>query len=109
MQYRLPAMQNQAGFQNMIPSVNQGNTLRGVAPDLPPNVGPRNYRIPHASYVGSGYPAMPGLQYPMAFPRGLTSPRPLGGSSGSMSPTNSSGNLSVSAGVVSSSGGQIEG
>ncbi|GFZ13693.1 RNA-binding protein-defense related 1 [Actinidia rufa] len=68
MQYRLPPMQNQPAFHNVIPPVNQGNALRGVIPDLSPTMTTRNYPLPSASYVGSAYQAVPGLQYPMTFP-----------------------------------------
>ncbi|KAH7577457.1 hypothetical protein ACOSP7_001638 [Xanthoceras sorbifolium] len=108
MQYRLPPMQNQPAFHGMIPPVNQGNALRGVAPDLAPNVGPRNYVMPPASYVGSAYPSVPGLQYPMAYPGGMLSHRPMSSSPGTMSPVANS-NLATSSSAGTSSGGQVEG
>ncbi|KAF7804803.1 RNA-binding protein BRN1-like isoform X1 [Senna tora] len=82
--YRLPLMQNQPGFHNMMPHMNQGNALQL---DLGSNMKPRNYPLPRARYVGS-YPTVPGLQRPMAYPRGMISPRllnsaPPGGNSNS--------------------------
>ncbi|KAK1558290.1 hypothetical protein Q3G72_000787 [Acer saccharum] len=108
MQYRLPPMQNQPAFHGMIPPVNQGNALRGTAPDLAPNVGPRNYIMPPASYVGSAYPSVPGLQYPMAYPGGMLSHRPLSSSPGTVSPVANS-NSATSSSAGTSSGGQVEG
>ena len=102
-------MQNQLEFHNMIPPVNQGSALRGITPDLAPNIAPRNYAMPPASYVGSAYPAVPGLQYPMAYPGGIMSHRPLTSSPGSVPPANTSSNSSSSSSVGTSSGGQIEG
>ncbi|KAK8588264.1 hypothetical protein V6N12_022717 [Hibiscus sabdariffa] len=92
--------QNQPAFHNMIPPVNQGSALRGIRPGLNPNIAPTNYAMPPGSYVGSGYPGVQGLQYPMASTGGIMSHRPLTGSPGSMQQANS---------VGTSSGGQIEG
>ncbi|KAB1222069.1 CUGBP Elav-like family member 1 [Morella rubra] len=47
MQYRLPPMQNQPGFHNMIPTVNQGSALRGISPDLGPSPPGANLFIYH--------------------------------------------------------------
>lgn len=105
MPYRLPPMQNQPGFHNMMPHMNQGNALR---PDLGLNVNPRNYPLPPASYVGS-YPAVPGLQHPMAYPGGMISPRPMSSSPGSVSPAGVNSNSSTSSGSGKHSGGQAEG
>ncbi|KAJ4833622.1 condensin subunit [Turnera subulata] len=108
MPYRLPPMQNQPAFHGIVPPVNQGNALRGgIRPD--PSVAPRNYAVPPASYVGSAYPAVPGLQYPMAYPGAMMSHRPLSGSPGSLSPGVTSSNSAMSPGVSTSSGGQVEG
>ncbi|KDP21546.1 hypothetical protein JCGZ_22017 [Jatropha curcas] len=107
--YRLPPLQNQPAFHSMIPPVNQGNALRGgIRPDLAPGMGPRNYAMPPASYVGS-YPAVPGVQYPMAYPGGMISHQPLSGSPGTAPPVVASSNSATSSGVSSSSGGQLEG
>ncbi|XP_062087142.1 RNA-binding protein BRN1 isoform X2 [Humulus lupulus] len=108
MQYRLSPMQSQPGYHNMIPQVNQGNALRGISPDLAPNMAPRNFGMPHANYVGSAYPAMPGLQHPMHYPGGMMSPRPLSGSPGSVHAVVSS-NSATSPGSSKNSGGQVEG
>ncbi|KAK8509883.1 hypothetical protein V6N13_093724 [Hibiscus sabdariffa] len=109
MQYRLPPMQNQPAFNNMIPSVNQGNSLRGITPDLASNISPRNYAVPPTSYVGSTYPAVSGPQYPMAYPGGIMGHQPLTGSPGSVPQANASSNSSLSSPVGANSGGQIEG
>lgn len=105
MQYRLPPVQNQHAFPNMIPSVNQGSALRGVVPDVSPGLGPRNYTMSPANYVGSTY----GVQYPMAYPGGIMSGRPLSGSSGSAPPANSNSPSAASSSVSTSSGSQVEG
>ncbi|GAV79070.1 RRM_1 domain-containing protein [Cephalotus follicularis] len=109
MQYRMPPMQNQHAFHNMIPPVNHGNTLRGVTPDIAPNISPRSYAMPPATYVGSAYPAVPSLQYPMAYPGGIMSHRPLSSSPGSVQPAVSNSNSAASSGASTSSGGQVEG
>ncbi|KAJ9696363.1 hypothetical protein PVL29_008537 [Vitis rotundifolia] len=109
MQYRMPPMQSQAAFHNMIPSVNQGNAMRAIAPDLARAVAPRNYAVPSASYVGSAYPALPGLQYPMAYHGGIMSHQPLSGSPGSRPPTMMTSNSPTTSGAGASSGGQVEG
>ncbi|KAK9281471.1 hypothetical protein L1049_004374 [Liquidambar formosana] len=109
MQYRMPPMQNQHAFHNMIPPVNQGNALRGLTPDLAPAMAPRNYAMPSAGYMGSTYPAVPGLQYPMAYPGGMMSHRPLSGSPGSIPPAVINNNSATTSGASTSSGGQAEG
>ncbi|GLU07463.1 hypothetical protein SLE2022_244200 [Rubroshorea leprosula] len=108
MQYRLPPLQNQPAFHNIIPPVNQGSVLRGITPDLAANMGPRNYAMPPANYVGSAYPAIPGLQYPVAYAGGMMGHRPLG-SPGSVAPPNASSNSSTSPGAGSIAGSQVEG
>ncbi|PKI59437.1 hypothetical protein CRG98_020196, partial [Punica granatum] len=101
MQYRMPPMQNQ--FHNMIPPVNQGSgALRAISPEL----AHRNYSMPTASYMGSAYPAVPGLQYPMAYPGGLMGHRPFSGSAAS---TVADNNSASSSSVSQSPGGQSEG
>ncbi|XP_010240822.1 PREDICTED: RNA-binding protein BRN1-like [Nelumbo nucifera] len=110
MQYPLPAVQNQPGFPNMIPPVNQGSALRGVTPDLTPGIAPRNFAaVPSASYIGSAYPAVPGLQYPVAYPGGMVSRSPLSGSHGSVPPAIVNSNSIASSSVSTSSGVQVEG
>ncbi|GMY16524.1 RNA-binding protein BRN1 [Fagus crenata] len=108
MQYRLPPMQNQPGY-GMIPTVNQGNALRGITPDLGPNMAPRNYGIPPASYVGSAYHGVPGLQHHIAYPGGMISHRPLSSSPRSMPPTVMNSNSATSSSTGKGSGGQVEG
>ncbi|XP_058210266.1 RNA-binding protein BRN1-like isoform X1 [Rhododendron vialii] len=109
MQYRLPPMQNQHVFHNAIRQVNQGNPLRGVTPDISPNMSPRNYAVPSASYMGSAYPVVQGLQYPLAFPGGMMSSRPLSGSTASVPPSIVNSQTAASPSVSGSSGVQIEG
>uniref|UniRef100_A0A2C9WQF5 RRM domain-containing protein n=1 Tax=Manihot esculenta TaxID=3983 RepID=A0A2C9WQF5_MANES len=110
MPYRLPPLQNQPAFHSMLPPVNQGNALHGgIRPELAPAMGPRNYAMPPASYVGSAYPAMPGVQYPMAYPGGMPSHQPLSGSPSTVPAAVTSSNSAMSSSVSSSSGGQIEG
>lgn len=108
MQYRLP-IQNQPGFHNMVPTVNQANALRGITPDLGPSMASRNYAIPPASYVGSAYPGVPGLQHPMAYPGGMMSHRPMSGSPGSVTSAVVNSNPATSSGTSRSSGVQVEG
>ncbi|XP_077240585.1 RNA-binding protein-defense related 1 isoform X2 [Tasmannia lanceolata] len=109
MHYPLPTMQNQPGFHNMIPPVNQGNPLRGITPDLAHSMTPRNFAtMQSAGYLGSGYPALPGLQYPMAYPGGMMGHRPLGGSHGLVQPMVNS-NPATSSSNNTSSGVQMEG
>ncbi|XP_041016720.1 RNA-binding protein BRN1 isoform X2 [Juglans microcarpa x Juglans regia] len=86
MQYRLPPMHNHSGFHNIIPTINQGNALRGVTPELGTNMAPRNYAMPPASYVGSAYHGIPGLQHHVAYPGGMMSHRPPSASLGSVPP-----------------------
>lgn len=109
MQYRLPSMQNQPGFQNIVPPINQASALRGGAPDLSPGISPRNYAMSPGSYVGSSYPAVPGIQYPMPYPRGVMNTRPPSGSSGSIPPSMTNSQSAASSSVSSSTGGQVEG
>ncbi|OVA04383.1 RNA recognition motif domain [Macleaya cordata] len=108
MQYPLPPMQNQPGFHNMVPPVNRANALRGLAPDLAPGIAPRNFSpVPSASYIRSGYPAIPGLQYPMSYPGGMINQGPMNSSHGTAPPANN--NLSASSNISTSSGVQVEG
>ncbi|MBA0859731.1 hypothetical protein Goshw_010045 [Gossypium schwendimanii] len=109
MQYRMPPMQNQSAFHSMIPPVNQASALRGITPDLAPRAGPRNYAMPPGNYVGSAYPAVQGVQYPMAYPGGIISHHPLTSSPGSLPQANTSSNSSSASSVGTSSGSQIEG
>ncbi|KAE9460556.1 hypothetical protein C3L33_07556, partial [Rhododendron williamsianum] len=55
-----------------------------------------------ARYVGSPYPAVPGLQYPVAYPGGMMSSRPL-------RPAIVNSPSEASSSVGRSSGGQVEG
>ncbi|KAJ9187717.1 hypothetical protein P3X46_003141 [Hevea brasiliensis] len=110
MPYRLPPLQNQPAFHSMISPVNQGNALRGgIRPDLGPGMTPRNYAMPPASYVGSAYPAVPGIQYPMAYPGGMMSHQPLSGSPSTVPAAIASSNSATFSGVSSNSGSQLEG
>jgi CUG-BP- and ETR3-like factor len=75
MQYPLSPMQNQAAFQNMVQPVNQGNSIRGVTPELSHNSVPRSF---NAMHLGRPYPAVPAMQYPGSYPGGLMNNRPFG-------------------------------
>ncbi|XP_038682757.1 RNA-binding protein BRN1 [Tripterygium wilfordii] len=108
-QYRLPAMQNQAPFHNMIPPVNQGNALRGITPDLASSMTPRNYPMPPASYMGSAYPGLPGIRYPMSYPGGIMSQQPSSGSPSSVPVSVTNSNSSPSSSTGTSSRCQTEG
>ncbi|ERN16847.1 RNA-binding protein BRN1 isoform X4 [Amborella trichopoda] len=109
MQYPLPSLQNQPGLHNMVPPVNQGTALRNMAPDLASGMAPRNFgTMQTAGYLGSGYPGVPGLQYPMAYPGGMMSPRPLAATPGS-NPASIPKTNSTSSNVSTSSGSQVEG
>ncbi|XP_010522668.1 PREDICTED: RNA-binding protein BRN1-like isoform X2 [Tarenaya hassleriana] len=72
--YMLPSLQNQASFHNMI-SPNPGNSpLRGVSSEsVPPRLARINFPMPPANYIGSGYPTVPSLHYPLSYPRGASS------------------------------------
>ncbi|KAK2990560.1 hypothetical protein RJ640_019840 [Escallonia rubra] len=107
--YRLPPVQNQHAFQNLISPVNQGNALRGATPDLRPGMSPRSYTMPPASYMGSTYPAVPGVQYPIAYPGGLMSNRPLSGPTSPVTPAVDNSHPAASSSVSKSPGGQVEG
>ncbi|GMH02652.1 hypothetical protein Nepgr_004491 [Nepenthes gracilis] len=106
--YRLPPVQNQPAFHNVFPSINQGLGLQGVRPDLVPGVARRSFGLTSSSYVGSTS-TYPGIQYPMAYPGGMMSPRPLNGSPGSVhSPVGNSPSRPSSE-ANSSSKTQVEG
>ncbi|KAK3003246.1 hypothetical protein RJ639_018188 [Escallonia herrerae] len=109
MQYRLPPVQNQHAFQNLIPPVNQVNALRGATPDLRPGMSPRSYTMPPVSYMGSTYPAVPGVQHPIAYPGGLMSNRPLSDPTSPVTPAVDNSHPAASSSVSKSPGGQVEG
>ncbi|XP_051118876.1 RNA-binding protein BRN1-like isoform X2 [Andrographis paniculata] len=111
MHYRLTPLQNQHSFHNLIPPLNhQGNAMRGVTPDLSSAVNPRHYAVSPSSYVGSAYPSVPGVQYPVQYPGGIISNRPQAGSPGSLSPSTANAQSAASSSVSTPShGGQIEG
>ncbi|XP_020108843.1 RNA-binding protein BRN1-like isoform X2 [Ananas comosus] len=109
MQYPLASMQNQAAYHNMVPPVNQGNSLRGLSPELSPGTLPRTYAsIQSAGYTGSPYPAMPG-QYPVSYPGGFINNRSLGDSHSSDKTVSMNANSASASSASTSSGGQIEG
>ncbi|KAI3526812.1 hypothetical protein L1887_06075 [Cichorium endivia] len=81
MQYRLSPGQSQPSF----PHANRGGT-------------PRNYAVSPAGYLGSGYPP---AQYPVAYPQGMMSNRPLSGPPSPVPPTTATSS--------SVSGDQVEG
>ncbi|KAJ9547671.1 hypothetical protein OSB04_020214 [Centaurea solstitialis] len=96
MQYRLPPVQNQPPFTNLAP--NQANALRGSSP--------RNYTVPPAGYMGSAYPAMPRVQYPMVYPGGM---RPFSGPSSPVPPEVAKNHAATSSTVTASATDHVEG
>ncbi|KFK42700.1 hypothetical protein AALP_AA1G028400 [Arabis alpina] len=89
--YMIPPIQTQPAFHNMIsPNHGNNNALQGTSmiESVPPRLAARrNFPVPLGNY---GYN---GLQYPMAYPRGMISPRlpvtmaPLGISNGASTPS----------------------
>ncbi|KAL1216512.1 RNA-binding protein BRN2 [Cardamine amara subsp. amara] len=68
--YMLPSIQTQPAFHNMI-TPNQGNG-NALTESVPPRLAARrNFPMALGNY------SYHGLQYPMAFPRGMITPRPL--------------------------------
>ncbi|MQL84352.1 hypothetical protein Taro_016856, partial [Colocasia esculenta] len=108
--YTLASTQNQQGFSSLVSPAHQRNVMRGVNPAVPPAVAPRNFAsIQSSGYVGTGYPTIPGLQYPMAYPGGLMNHGPLGHSHASVQPISPGSNSAAFSGIGASPGGQIEG
>ncbi|GMH07783.1 hypothetical protein Nepgr_009623 [Nepenthes gracilis] len=105
--YRLLPVQNQPAFHNVFPSINQGHGLQGVRPDLVLSV-TRSFGLLSSSYVGSTS-TYPGAQYPMAYPGGMTSSRPLNGSPGSVHSIVGNSPSRPSSDANSSSKTQVEG
>ncbi|KAL9239196.1 hypothetical protein vseg_013538 [Gypsophila vaccaria] len=95
MPYRLP-LQNQPPYHNILP-----RGVRGARPDIS-GVAPRNY-------VGSGFPAVPNAQFPVALSGGMLNQRPLNGSPGSLPSSVPSSLGGTSPGAGSSAASQIEG
>nr|XP_043621638.1 RNA-binding protein BRN1 isoform X2 [Erigeron canadensis] len=93
MPYRLPPVQNQPPF-----SPNQANALRAGSP--------RNFAVSPTGYMGSAYPAVPRLQYPLAYPGGI---RPFSGPSSPVPPEVANNNASTSSTVSGSAADHIEG
>ncbi|XP_052140981.1 RNA-binding protein BRN1-like [Oryza glaberrima] len=106
MQYPLSPMQNQATFPNMVQPVNQGNSIRGVNPELSPNSVPRSF---NAMQLSSPYPPVPGVQYAGSYPGGLMNNRPFGNSFSSIKVPIVNANSPASSSPSSNPGGQIEG
>ncbi|KAK1279125.1 Flowering time control protein FCA [Acorus gramineus] len=75
-------MQNRPGFHNLIPPGNQGNVLHGGPP---------------------AFPALPGFQYPLPYPGGMMSNRPLGNSHGAAQPVSMSSDLTNASTISNSS------
>ncbi|CAN6969826.1 hypothetical protein IGI04_033062 [Brassica rapa subsp. trilocularis] len=90
--YMLPPIQNQGNH----------NALQRASPDsIPPRLARRNF-----PYMSSGYPPVRGLPYPLAYPRGIMSPRLLSNSPGSISPgiAHSSGSATPLSSIVQTEG-----
>ncbi|KAI3741832.1 hypothetical protein L1987_59510 [Smallanthus sonchifolius] len=96
MQYRLPPVQNQPPFTNLSPT--QANALRAGSP--------RNYAVSPAGYMGSAYPSVPRLQYPLAFTGGI---RPFSGPSSPVPPEVASNHAATSSTVSGSAPDHVEG
>ncbi|KAI3800969.1 hypothetical protein L1987_29069 [Smallanthus sonchifolius] len=96
MQYRLPPVQNQPPFTNLSPT--QANALRAGSP--------RNFAVSPAGYMGSGYPTVPRLQYPLAFSGGI---RPFSGPSSPVPPEVASNHAATSSTVSGSAPDHAEG
>ncbi|XP_024966819.1 RNA-binding protein BRN1 isoform X2 [Cynara cardunculus var. scolymus] len=88
--------QNQPPFTNLSP--NQANALRGGSP--------RNYAVPPAGYMGSAYPAMPRVQYPLAYPGGM---RPFSGPPSPVPPEVAKNHIATSSTVSASATDHVEG
>ncbi|XP_006654325.1 RNA-binding protein BRN1-like [Oryza brachyantha] len=106
MQYPLSPMQNQAAFQNMVQSVNQGNSIRGVNSELSPNSAPRSF---NSMQLGSPYSPVPGMQYPGSYPGSAMNSRPFVNSHNSMKVPNANASSPTSSSTSSNPGPQIEG
>lgn len=97
--YRLPQLQNQHAFPNMIPPINHVSAIRGAIPDRSSGIAPSNYAATPANYIGSAYPVTHGIHYSRTYPGGIMRNQHLGFSSGSVSPSTSS-NQSIAASSV---------
>ncbi|KAF0914680.1 hypothetical protein E2562_031140 [Oryza meyeriana var. granulata] len=105
MQYPLSPMQNQAAFQNMVQSVNQGSMIRGVNSELSPNSAPRSF---NSMQLGSPYSPVAGMQYPGSYPGSAINSRPFVNSHNSMKVPNANASSPTSS-TSSNPGPQIEG
>ncbi|GER32987.1 RNA binding protein [Striga asiatica] len=94
MHYRVPPLQNQHTFSNLVPPFNLASGMRGVASDLSSGMVQRNY----GGYIGSAYP-------PTQYSVGLVNSRQFSPTSPSAADTQSASFSSVG----TSSGAQIEG
>ncbi|CAL9748589.1 unnamed protein product [Musa acuminata subsp. burmannicoides] len=106
MQYPLASMQNQASYHNMILPANQGNTLHGISSDVSTGITPKSLNTTESGgYVGSPYPTVSGLQYPLPYPPSIGH---LGNSHG-LGQTVNMTNPTTSSSRSMTSGGWIEG
>lgn len=107
MQYPLASMQSQATFHNMVSPVNQANTLRAISSEVSTASAPRSFSTAQSGgFIGSPYPTLPGLQYPLAYP---TNNRHIGNSHSAGQPVNVMTAPATSSSPSTASGGQIEG
>lgn len=108
MQYPLASMHSQAAFHNMIPPVNQANTLHAISSDVSTVTTPSNFNTAQSGgFIGSPYPApSSGFQYPLSY---HISTRHLGNSHSSDPPVNMRINQATSSSPSTISGRQIEG
>ncbi|XP_047939246.1 RNA-binding protein BRN1-like isoform X2 [Salvia hispanica] len=86
--YRLPQLQNRPTFPNLVPTTDQGRSIRGAIPDPSSGASPSNYAAPSANYIGSAYPTTPGVHYPWTHPRAIMNNQQFGASS-TLSPSSS--------------------
>eukprot|EP01018_Ginkgo_biloba_P017437 Gb_06455 [translate_table: standard] len=109
MQYPLPALSNQPGLHSMVAAVNPGSTLPGATPDLVTGMAPTNFAaMQSAGYMSSAYPAVSGVQYPMAYQGAMMGHGTLPVGHGSIGPALVNMNP-ASGNVKTSSGAQVEG
>lgn len=89
---------------------NQRSSIHGVNAAIPPGIAPRHYAtMQSAAYMGPSYPAIPGLQYPMAYNGSLMNHGPLAHSHSALQPTMLSADSAAFPGIKSSYGENIEG
>eukprot|EP00252_Welwitschia_mirabilis_P008586 TRINITY_DN2053_c0_g1_i4.p1 TRINITY_DN2053_c0_g1~~TRINITY_DN2053_c0_g1_i4.p1 ORF type:complete len:413 (+),score=86.86 TRINITY_DN2053_c0_g1_i4:257-1495(+) len=109
MQYPLAPLPSQPGLHGMVPAVNPPSTLAGSSPDLVQGMTPNYGAVPSGGFMNSAYPAVSGIQYPMAYQSPMMghSALPVGHSALALNQM-SMGNSAIN-NVKTSSGAQVEG